>query len=1190
VDRAAGLNYDPIPMHALPTTIGPYRILATIGKGGMGVVYRAEHRQTGRSAALKTVRVPRATGLQGIRREISALARLRHPGIVRILDHGLEGGLPWYAMELLEAPTLRQVAAGQRSSTPLDATPRATPRTGSGSPPASSRTASFAATEDLDTGSGDSCESGRLEPAPLPEWPGAERLTPLQRLLTLVRRLCTPLAFLHGEGLLHGDLKPDNVFVLPGGHPVLVDFGLTSRFAPAGLGEELELGRALAGTTAYMAPEQIRGGSVDARADLYSLGCILYELVTGRRPFLAGSQKELLERHLEAVPHRPSELAEAVPPLLDELVFRLLAKRPEQRLGYAEDVAAVLARLGAEDSLAADRPPPRPYLYRPGLAGREAARTELEERLRRLRAGAGHGGLLLLGGESGVGKTRLLLEALREQERRGGTVLGGECPPARPALGGLRRPLRSIADRCRERGWRETERILGARGRLLAAYEPELSGLPGQEAYPEPPELPPEAAQQRLYAALTETLAAYAGHRPLLLALDDLHWADELTAGWIESLLRHESSEARRRPPLLVLGAYRVEEAVGEERGPPLRLWLAREGVERMSLSRLDEAAIGAIVRQMLALPHVPPELVQFLTRGSGGNPFFVLEVLRLAVAEGVLRRDGSGAWTLDPASEPGALGQGLTRLVELPMPGSIRSVLGTRLERLGTPAQRLAEAAAVLDGEAASSTLAAVAGAGPEEEMEAIAELLARQILEEAGPLLRLAHDQIREAAYERIPEARRRLLHRRAAELLEGGPEPESIGRHWERAGEPEPARAAYLRAARAALARHALHEAERLYRAHLALATRPDLDSLLARYELAKDVYWVQGRHPEALEQGGKMHQGARELEDRVLEARSLLGMGRSHWATGRTEEARRHWTEALEQARAAGDSAIEMAALGNLASLLEEQGRFAESAELFERALGLARRLADRRFEGICLGNLANLRSDQGRMDEALELYRQDLAIALELGDRRGEGHTLGNLASLYRDLGRLDQAVSTLEQAVSILRELGYRRLEGIFLTDLAVLRMELGHLEPARAMFAEASALLAEVEERRFAGVAFTARAAFERRTGRLEPAQRLLQEGRERLEAVGDRVHLALNLCERGHLALAQGHAARDEMEAARREAEALEVQRDSEVGRAVARLDRAVQALAAGERLFRGERAADLPAGLRDALGAAG
>src|SRR5262249_44808926 len=155
---------------------------------------------------------------------------------------------------------------------------------------------------------------------------------------------------------------------------------------------------------------QIRGELVDARADLYALGCMLYELICGRPPFVAPELGAVLRQHLAGRVVPASELVEGVPPRLDALLLRLLAKPPAERLGYADDVAAVLAELGAEPAPPIE-PRPRAYLYRPRFVGREKLLETFGLWLAEARAGSGR--IALLGGESGVGKTRLALETAR---------------------------------------------------------------------------------------------------------------------------------------------------------------------------------------------------------------------------------------------------------------------------------------------------------------------------------------------------------------------------------------------------------------------------------------------------------------------------------------------------------------------------------------------------------------------------------------------------------------------------------------------------------------------------------------------------------------------------------------------------------------------------------------------------------
>jgi predicted ATPase/serine/threonine protein kinase len=1253
-------------------TIGPYRILGTLGRGGQGVVLLGEHQGTGLKVAVKTVPAPRQELLEGIRREVHALARIRHPGVVRILAEGMDGGVPWYAMELVEGRDLRAVRRGLSGPDPAEA-----------EAPTRSLELPARATDGGQWPAAESPEPGSARTAPLPPLPAAALL----EALGVVRRLCGTLAYLHGEGIVHRDLKPGNILIRAAsgeqraargsengssslaaprsqlaapGWPVLVDFGLASRFAgPLGR-EALELGGSVSGTAAYMAPEQVQGQFVDARADLYAVGCVLFELIAGRPPFVGKTASAVMRGHLEAVPPRLSELRDGVPAELEALVQRLLAKRPEERLGHADDVAAALAGLGAANGFAEEAPRPRAYLYRPRFAGRAETIEAIGARLRRL--GARGGDLVLVGGESGVGKTRLVMEAAREARERGVGVVLGECLPVlvsgeQRSAGGeqqhdsalaarssqlaapgsplqpLRKLLQQVADRCRELGPAETERLLGREAGVLALYEPALSGLPGLDADAqarriEP--LPPEAARLRLFSGLADVLSAMSERQRLLLVLDDLHWADELTLGFLEHLLRFGLLRQMR---CLLLGTYRVEEAAAH-RDTPLQRLLEDPAVQRLELGRLDERAVGHIVGDMLAL-HPPPQVfARFLTRQSEGNPFFVAEYLRSAVAEGLLYRDEAGSWQVaardaSPATE--------ALYAALPLPGSIRELVERRLEGLGAWARTLVEAATVLGRELDPSVLADMARMDEAERLEALQELLARQVLEEtAEGALRFVHDKIREVSSERLSAERRLELHRAAAEAIElrSGARREEhaavLAHHWEQAREAVKAGGYALVAARRAKARYEYREAERLYTAYFRLKPEATAESAEVRRELGQEVLHLQGRSVEAGRELRQALEEARRLGARQAEVRTLLAWSRIDEETGKMQEARGLCEQALELARELADRRLEAQALDMLAVLEADRGRLDESCVLLEQALDLHRELGDGRSEGRTLNNLAKLQSKRGRLQEAPELYRQALEIYRRLGDRRAEGIVLTNFGALHlhqghlgeaRDLwqqalaihreignqafegmtlydlalvgsqeGRAEEAIALHEQALAIARRVGDRRSEGITLGQIANLRAAEGRVEQALELYEQALAIDREVENWEFLAVGLGDQSNLLRQIGQIGEAALLVEQAEQTLQKVGDEYSLVGCLCHRGHLLLAEGVSARSVLERAEGLAAKLGIRLDGSTGRATVRLRGAVEAFEASRPLFRGELREGLPTGLRRRLAESG
>jgi predicted ATPase len=1267
-------------MEPRPRNLGPYRIVGRLGQGGMGVVYRGEDPRSGQPVAVKTVRLPAQGLLASIRREIQALARIRHPGIVRILAEGVQDGLPWYAMELLDGMTLRGLCAelfGTRKTSGASGrgwwtlrlereaqrTVPASPRHGPvlAAPQDATLLRASAGPAPADAAAG--TWSGRDRPAdrtpatqPVPEPAEREASSPapaassprpssprrlaargrLQEMLTLVRRLCAPVAFLHGEGIVHRDLKPENVFVRSDGLPVLVDFGLISLFGGKQISrEELDASLVHGGTVAYMAPEQALGELVDGRADLYALGCMLYELLTGRPPFRGKAPHQVVWKHFYAEPQPLSELVEGVPPRLEELVLGLLAKRPQERLGHADVVAAALAELGAEDGLAGAAPPPRPVLYRPSFTGREQELGQCAEHLERLQRG--EGGLVLVGGESGVGKTRLAMELARRARREGVQVLTGECLwgvgsqepevgsgdkldadlvplpspvsglPSRPgsaraprgrsdrspslaAAGGplqaLRRPLQALADRCRERGAEETQRLLGHRAAALALYEPALQGLPGQEALARPAALPPDAARLRLFWYLALTFEALASDAPLLLVLDDLQWADELTLGFLAYLLR---SGRLQRTKLLVAGTYRTEEAGGIE-AAPLQALLDISSVRRLQLERLGTEAVRSMVGGMLALRPAPELLVRFLAQHSEGNPFFVAEYLRAALDEGLLWRDAKGRWQVAEPTEREATEADYETL---PLPHLLQELVGRRLGTLGAVARQLAEVAAVLGREADAALLAAVAGLGEAAASEPIRDLLVRQVLEESGAgRLRFVHDKLREVAYKALGGGTRRQLHRAVAQVLEArlakaGDEPlVELGHHWERAGEPAKARERYLSGARRASNGYAHVEAERLYRAFLRLVSEPTEESVAARNELAESVLSVRAQNREALAEHRLALEEARTLRHKPLQIRSLRGLGRARWALGHVHEACALLAQALQLSREIGDLLTAGRVLSNFGLLRMEQGRLDQAQALLSEALHIQREVGDPPSEVRALANLGRLHWDQGRLEEAEALLSEALDLARGLGDREAEGLCLGNLGGQHYTRGRLEESLAFYRQALTVARDIGDRRGEGLALGNLAIVVRDLGRTEEAWTLFEQALELHRESDRRRSEGWTLSNLAGLERLRGSdpLE-AERRSREAESILREVGDSLGVALSLCECGHAALALGRSGRERFEEAEQIAASIHALPESGLGRAIACLRRAVGAFEAGEpdRLFRGVLIEDLPEGLR-------
>ncbi len=738
------------PFEQLPARVGPFQVTGVLGEGGMGVVYSARS-DRGDRVAVKTVPIVDTMFLAVLRREIHALERLAHPGVVRVLASGVDSGRPWYAMELLEGTTI----AALRDSLWGDIFGLANTHISRGGSDA------IATVPIVKRPEAATAQAIADAPPPRVNVAGGQ----LERVLRIVRRLLGTLAFIHGEGIIHRDLKPQNVFLRQGDEPVLFDFGLAWRSAGTIGREVVDEGIEVVGTPAYMAPEQICADLVDSRADLYALGCLLYELVTGRPPFV-GTASVVMAHHLSMPPVSPSELVEHCPRGLDALVLSLLEKRPRDRIGHALDAIYAIDGLGVLPVEPMPVARARAYVYRPALAGRDAA-LELLSKSAHAASHDHKGGVVLIAGESGMGKTYLAMEAARRASSM--QLIAGTCAPVGEPLAPLARLFDALVDRCTAGGIEETERILGPNGKILAAHWPPIGDLPGMEAYPEPPPLYGPAARDRLLAALASAVTALASTKPVFLLLDDLQWADEVTMRFLSALADDWFAGKR----VFVLGTYRIEEATAAiaELG-------ARPYTREVVVGKLDEPIVRSLICDMLAIDAPPPPFVKFLARHSEGNPFFVAEYLRTATAEGLIRRTENRRLRL--GSEGAIFDTGDLDALHLPL--TMRELIGRRLDGLTPIARTLAACGSVLGRDLDADVLRDTARLDDVLAMEGVAELIARQVLEptETGGL-RFVHDKLWEIALERQDDHERKARHAAAARAIEARwAEPERA-RHY-------------------------------------------------------------------------------------------------------------------------------------------------------------------------------------------------------------------------------------------------------------------------------------------------------------------------------------------------------------------------------------------------------------------------
>src|SRR3990170_3591021 len=370
-------------------------------------------------------------------------------------------------------------------------------------------------------------------------------LVPLEipRALDLAVQVCRALEYAHGRRVFHRDIKPENIVVTDANVAKVADFGLArsegrSRLTQSGL---------IVGTVAYMPPEQVLGGTIDARSDLYSLGCVLYEVLTGRRPFEGDDPFTVLSQHLNVMPVAPRWHNGAIPPTLDAIIMRFLAKDPDNRYPSAAEAIAALERVTLESDTitSVDRETPATRtgllerIVRGRLVGRAAELQELREHLDRVLSGEGR--LVLISGELGIGKTRLSEELAVYAHLRGAWVLRGHCYEQEVGVPYL--PFMETFRQLHHLSGPVLLNDLGERVDDLAHLLPEVG-----RKRPETSVLTPEDERIRVFDAVAQWILLASRLRPLVFVLDDLHWGDRTSLRLLHNVARRDRESA------LVLG------------------------------------------------------------------------------------------------------------------------------------------------------------------------------------------------------------------------------------------------------------------------------------------------------------------------------------------------------------------------------------------------------------------------------------------------------------------------------------------------------------------------------------------------------------------------------------------------------------------------------------------------------------
>jgi serine/threonine protein kinase/tetratricopeptide (TPR) repeat protein len=1085
--------------------LGNYNLTRLLGQGGFAEVYLGEHLYLKTHAAIKVLHIHLGKEHeQDFLKEAQIIAHLDHPHIVRTLDFGVHEGTPFLVMQYALHGSMRT------------SHPRGT-------------------------------------------------ILPITTILPYLKEVASALQYAHDQKIIHRDIKPENILLEQNHHLFLSDFGL------ALVASSLSQLQNVVGTIAYMAPEQLQGHPCIA-SDQYALGVVTYEWLCGALPF-SGSSPEVAIQHVMATPPPLAQRNPAISPAVEQVVMRALAKEPNQRFvhvtAFVTALEQAIALEHSEHHLHYTVPAVRhdEFYQRQSFVGRTQERAELRDLLReteRQRWTPTHedyssvkipsfiptrvSSAFLLG-DAGIGKTRLAEVIGQEAQQCSWAVVQTRsyAQESHIPYQAWTEVLRSII---KQGFWQpQKESLSVVHCQTLAILVPEYSELLLQEKATIAETLGSEPL--RIKEAICAVLSAISKHMPLLILLDDLHWADVSSIELFGYLVRRLVDF-----PVLLIGTGRLNELSSEHALSLLLSQLQRERfMTQFFLLPLTDAQIGELIS------HLPQTLVITIQQQAAGNPFFAEELARACLAQ---KRNGKNAHASSLAQR------------NLALPQTVMAVLDQYLTKLSRSCQQILGCAAVLGGSFSFALLSLLYTKGKtnrseEEILSSLEEALAAKILLEEGAgnniTYRFRHPLLMNCLYENVSMTRRALLHRQAAEilrtayttheaegaalithhLLHAGADAQMIADYAELAGNYAYTLAAYPEAElhyRLAIEqRKSQSERGQKTRQKQMVSTEEAHHQALLQEQLGECLR-IQGRYADArhyyeqaLEIWSQCTAAQETQQERQLLAILCVKIGQTWYDANNLEQAQQCYELSAQILQDGGIvTGTAMAYLRLQQSYIPwQQGSYESALHLAQEALELCEHALEqpgrermgpapltqirRTLMGdpVDLGRthvlLAIIHTGLGQFNIALDHLNQALIIFEQYHCQREIAIMCCDIGDLYIRKADYAQAQSVLDRSLSLSKHVGDVPLTAFVLCNLGILQLRIGSLVTAETVLRQGIVLIGALNDITTIGLLHTCLASTLREQGEIDEASNMLHLALQtgRLERTGPSIGMIL-------------------------------------------------------------------------------
>ncbi|RMF61219.1 MAG: hypothetical protein D6748_02150, partial [Calditrichaeota bacterium] len=888
----------------------------------------------------------------------------------------------------------------------------------------------------------------------------------IERGIHIISQLLSGLECAHQVGIYHRDIKPENILITPDDRVKILDFGIAKMAAKEGL----TVAGDIMGTIEYMAPEQMMGEEADHRCDIYSTGVLLYQILTKKLPFTGDTSVAILYKQLNEDPIPPSELNPAISSELEQVILKALAKEKEDRWESARAFNEALLKVlrgvesrkkkiesdadwnlneeleGGEDASRSGEK------FQPVFVGREKEFSRLVRLYRK--ASQGKGCTVVISGEAGVGKSTIAMQ-LQEYARKhqafvlyGASLYQEGMDAYMPYIDALRGFFSKDSHLLPAENRLQIKNLVREKIPVLMEFTERFSTTFGGEGSISTP--PDQSNSPNILEGIHLLISLISTMRPVVVVIDDMQWADEASLRLFHYLSRHISENR-----ILQVGICRTDRFDLQQNGKPAQIVdilsrMRREDIfDEVTLNRFSREMCEKLVDETLGSVNFTEEFYEIIYQETKGNPFFVLETLKLLNENGTIYLQ-DGVW------------YNRSDQIKLEVPNRVEDVFVRQFRELSDQDREILQVASVIGYKFDATILARLLGMRRIDLLKTLHRFQTDlQLLNSNEDGFQFEHPMLKELLYNEIPPALRKEYHLMIAQELEMMYGPEfgalvgDVANHYLHAGEEQKALPLLYQAANRAFKISAYRQASLFFEALMDIWKKrqqlPEGATLSELYLKLGICYEENGLWEKSLTVYQYLLELSQTEEDPQGQIGALRRMGRIYDHQGKFEKALEMYNHCLEILEKHPLQNVRSMIYNNMGLVYFQKGEYQLAREYFEKTIEAVDCEVGEIDKAHASTNLGIIASIHGDLNEALNYYQTALEIYLKRGNTRQLPRVYHNMGMAYSDLGEWEKSVQAFEKCLEMLDSADSKHLRGLTYLNLGKAYARQGNLEDARS-------------------------------------------------------------------------------------------------------------------------------------------